>query len=72
MKFGYSRGEPTSNPSLNLTPESRLRRLSAAGWLDQALAPKRCQRSGASISAPFHSSGTSAPAPPTQWEDTTA
>ena len=28
MKFGYSRGGPTSNPSLNRTPNSRLRRLS--------------------------------------------
>src|SRR6266849_8671675 len=31
MKFGYSPGGPTSNPSLNRTPNSRLRRLSVAG-----------------------------------------
>jgi hypothetical protein len=33
MKIGCSRGEPTSNPSLNRTPNSLLRRLSVAGWL---------------------------------------
>ena len=35
MKISYSRGEPTSNPSLDRTPDSRLRRLSVAGELQR-------------------------------------